>query len=136
MSRPQMRSRALPPPTQLEQRLYRALERLSVRYIPEMTFPPFRTDAWLPGLGIAIEADGDWAHKNRACGFEDGADYEEAKRAYRDRVLLERYGVLCLHIWESDARTDEQMYSSLVAALRPYCLSAVYLTAERGESHG
>lgn len=75
-------------------KLQRLLEDAGYRVEPERPFGPYRVDCYLPERRIAFECDGVYWH---------GGKVAKAKDTRRDRILLERYGVVTVRI------TDEEI---------------------------
>lgn len=108
-------------PTLLERRVYRSAELLGLRYVAQMSFPPYRVDLFLPAWGIVLEVDGCAAHGCPAHTSPAFAQAQARKRAQRDARLLEKHGVLTLHLLGHDLQTEEAAYEAVVVALTPFC---------------
>lgn len=112
-------SALLPPSTAIELRMYGALETLGIRFWPQRDVGPYRVDAYLPGWALALEADGCPYHACASCGYGEDAWARQRGRR-RDRALLQRHGVLALHIWGHALRSEGEALESVRRALAPY----------------
>ncbi len=111
--------------TSIERRLYAALDALEIPYEPQYVVEMYMLDAWLPDLGIGLEADGDSWHFCPVCGYASGM-YEEAARlkhdrdATRDERLLRLHGVTVLRIWGHSLLTDDDAYVTVRRMIVPF----------------
>jgi len=82
-------------PTRLEKALYRMLDAFGWEYDTEVAFAPYIVDAYIPGLHLALEADGAFHFEGNP--FLDTTPEEEAEATRtRDAYLLEHYD---LEVW-------------------------------------
>lgn len=82
-------------PTKLEKALYKMLDAFGWEYDTEVAFDPYIVDAYIPGLHLALEADGAFHFKGNP--FLGTTPEEEAKATRaRDAHLQERYD---LEVW-------------------------------------
>lgn len=113
-------------PTQLERRMYGALESLGIRYQPQQPFGYYTVDGYVPSAHLAIEADGDVWHCCPECYGDDPnpdgapAAYIRQRQATRDAWLRKRWGLHVVHLWGHDLQTQEQALATVRHALEPF----------------
>jgi len=86
-------------PTKLERALYRMLDVFGWEYETEKFFSPYHVDAYIPGLHLALEADG-FYHFEGSPWKGTTLEEEAQKTKERDAYLLERYD---LQVWHFTA---------------------------------
>lgn len=70
--------------TDAHRRVLRIVENMGLRVKDEEPFPPFQVDIYVPEFHAAIEADGPM--------------HSPSKDFKRDVILLERYGLVVVHV--------------------------------------
>jgi len=86
-------------PTRLEKALYKMLDAFGWEYDTEVAFPPYFVDAYIPGLHLALEADGPFHFKGNPFIGTTAEEEAEATRT-RDAYLQEHYDLKILHLTE------------------------------------
>jgi len=86
-------------PTKLERALYRMLDAFGWEYDTEVPFAPYIVDAYIPGLHLALEADGAFHFEGNP--WSGTTPEQEAQLTInRDAYLLEHYDLQVWHFNE------------------------------------